>query len=381
MKTIRFSFVLLLCLMAIEMFAQECTIKGQVVEAETKESIPSLPILITGTTAFAVTDFDGNFTIKTKIGTILVFKFLSHETQEIVVTEKLVLQSSQSATGISVALKPNPREIEGAIVTGYYKQSKGTATEAVEVVDGKNLRSAIGNNIDAGLQGKSGVYVTTGGAPGASSKVVMRGFGSVNSSDPLYVVDGVPQSNSPSINPLDVKSITILKDASACAIYGSRGANGVIVVTTKGGKMTQQPRESEYTYRFRKNHSYRATMFVVDSIIVDSVFNFKRMGFKERQVDTFYLDRQKNGLLYVFMATKPVINQNLKTVSTDVKQWIMKNPKCAIYINDSLQTSKADALITLNTQKLKSVKTIEKLDAEKKYGTLGNKGVLEILLE
>jgi TonB-dependent SusC/RagA subfamily outer membrane receptor len=381
MKTIRFSFIALLCLMAIEVFAQECTITGQIFDAETKESIPGVPVIIKGTTKGVTSDLDGLFTIKTKIGAQLYIKYLSYDEQEITVTEKLVslCNNKKTKNGFTILLKTNTTAIDDVVVTSYYKQPKGTSTEAVEVIGEKALRSSTSNNIDQTLQGHAGMVVTTSGSPGASSQVMLRGPGTINNSDPLYILDGIPQSASPRVNASDVKSVTILKDASACALYGSRGANGVIVITTKGGVIKKQAEEK--TYHFRNKKTYKGTLFVVDSLIIDTIFDFKSWGFKKRQVNQFYLEKQKNRMAYVFMDTKPEINENLKNISTNIKEWVLKHPHCTFSINDTIQPSKAIVLKTLNTKTIVKLKPIETTDAELKYGVAGKMGVLEILLE
>jgi len=367
--------------MAIEVFSQECTISGQIFDDETKETIPGVPVLIKGTTKGVSSDLDGIFTIKTKIGDVLYFKYLSYDAQEISVNEKLVslCKSNSTKHGISIILKTNRIFIDDVVVTSYFKQPKGTSTEAVDVVGEKALRTSISSNIDQALQGHAGMMVTTSGSPGSSSQVMLRGPGTINNSDPLYVLDGIPQSSSPRINTTDVKSVTILKDASACAIYGSRGANGVIVITTKGGVIKKQAEEK--TYHFRNKKTYRGTLFVVDSIIVDTIFDFKPWGFKKRNVAEFYLERQKNGLAYVFMDTETDINNNLKNITTEVKEWILHHPKCMFSINDTIQPSKATVLKMLNAKTIVKLNPLVQADAELKYGLAGKMGVLEIVLE
>jgi TonB-dependent SusC/RagA subfamily outer membrane receptor len=366
--------------MAIEVFAQECTITGQVFDAETKESIPGVPILIKGTSKGVSTDIDGYFTIKTKIGAQLYFKYLNYDAQEITITEKLVSLSlnKNSKNGFSIWLKTNPTHIEDVIVLGYVNQKAGTSTEATDVVSEKVFRTSTSSNIDQTLQGHAGMSVTTSGSPGACSQVILRGPGTINNSDPLYVLDGIPQSASPRLNSSDIKSVTILKDASACAMYGSRGANGVIVITTKGGVIKKQAEEK--TYQYRSDRSYKGTLFVVDSLIIDTVFDFKAWGFKKRQVDHFYLEKQKNGLSYVFMDTKPIINNTIKNISTDMKEWVLKHPHCAFSINDSVQPSKATVIHALNSKTIKKINSLGKTEAVSKYGKMGEMGVLEIEL-
>ncbi len=234
--------ILLLCLwmiMSMQAIAQSVQVKGKVTDASTNEALPGVNILLKGTTIGTVSNADGAYSINIPKGGILVFSFLSYLAEEIAVGEQ---------TTINVALSPELTKLNEVVVIGYGTVKKSDATGSVAVVSSNDFnKGAISSPQDL-LVGKSaGVVITSnGGAPGSGSTIRIRGGSSMNASnDPLIVIDGVPVSNTSisgmanplsTLNPNDVESFTILKDASATAIYGSRASNGVILITTKRGK-------------------------------------------------------------------------------------------------------------------------------------------------
>ncbi len=219
---------LLLALLVQISFAQDRTISGTV--SDESGSLPGVTVIKKGTTQGTETDFDGNYTIKAKTGDVLVFSFVGMKN-----AERTVGASDQ----ISVILEGD-NLLEEVVVVGYGTTTKKAYTGTAKVVKAENIQAKTFSNVSQSLSGEvAGVTViNTTGQPGSTSTVRIRGFGSVNGNrDPLYVVDGVPFSgNLNSINPEDIQSTTVLKDATATAIYGSRGANGVILITTKSGK-------------------------------------------------------------------------------------------------------------------------------------------------
>ncbi|CAM1372897.1 SusC-like TonB-dependent outer membrane receptor precursor [Tenacibaculum litopenaei] len=219
---------LLLALVVQISFAQERTISGTVSDAS--GPLPGVTVLKKGTTQGTETDFDGNYSIRVNTGETLVFSFVGMKTVE---------RKVGAANQISVVLE-NDNLLEEVIVVGYGKTTKQSYTGTAKVVNAEQLEAKSVANVSQALVGEvAGVNViNTSGQPGTVATVRIRGFGSVNGNrDPLYVVDGVPFSGSiNSINPADIANTTVLKDATATAIYGSRGANGVILITTKAGK-------------------------------------------------------------------------------------------------------------------------------------------------
>ena len=181
-----------------------------------------------GTSNGTVTDFDGNFKLKVKAGTMLVISYIGSEKQEVAAKQ-----------GMKVQLKDNAAELAEVVVTGYQVQRKADLTGAVAVMDMKGDKSEGDPNMLNSMQGKlPGVNIVTDAAPGGGgASIRVRGMSTVNGAAPLYVIDGVATTeNLNSLNSADIESIQVLKDASSASIYGSRAANGVIIITTKKGK-------------------------------------------------------------------------------------------------------------------------------------------------
>ncbi|NEV94777.1 SusC/RagA family TonB-linked outer membrane protein [Psychroflexus sp. YR1-1] len=210
-------------------FAQTKTVSGIVTDPD-GSPLPGVNVLIEGQNTGTQTDFNGTYSIEADSSDRLVFSYVGFDTQIIAVGSK---------TKIDVNLQLG-EALDEVVVVGYGSTTKRSFTGSASVVEAKNIESKNFSNVSQSLAGEaSGVTViNTSGQPGTTSTVRIRGFGSVNGNrDPLYVVDGVPYSGSlNAINPNDIKSTVILKDASATAIYGSRGANGVVLITTKAGK-------------------------------------------------------------------------------------------------------------------------------------------------
>lgn len=204
------------------------TVKGIV--SDVSGPVPGVNILIKDTTTGAVTDFDGNFEISVNTGDVLVLSFIGYVTQEIAYT-------GQEA--INVLLEEDAALLDEIVVVGYGKSvKKSDLTGAVSVVGIKDIEKSPLTNVDQALQGRvSGVQLTqSSGAPGAGLKIRVRGSNSITGNNsPLVVVDGLIDVDINSVNPNDIQSISVLKDASSTAIYGNRGSNGVIIITTKKG--------------------------------------------------------------------------------------------------------------------------------------------------
>tara|TARA_R110002073_G_C9485929_1_gene580432 strand:- start:1596 stop:4775 length:3180 start_codon:yes stop_codon:yes gene_type:complete len=220
-------------------FAQEKTVSGTV--SDNSGALPGVSVLIKGTTTGTETDFDGKYTIKAKTGAVLRFSYLGYKT-----VEKTVGSSST----INVTMKEDDNVLDEVVVVGYGTTTKKSFTGTASVVSSENIDAKAVSNVAQALMGEaSGVSVTrTNGRPGSGATIRIRGFSSIQgNSSPLYVVDGVPFTGGiNSINPNDIATTTILKDASATAIYGSRGANGVIVLTTKKGKVGKSVIEFDF---------------------------------------------------------------------------------------------------------------------------------------
>ena len=176
-----------------------------------------------------ITDFDGKFTIKVSEGTPIVASYIGYTSQEVTAKD-----------GMTIVLKEDAQTLQDVVVIGYGVQKKSVVTAAIAKVSSDDLQGTAPVRMDNALKGlAAGVNVTSNsGQPGAASRIRVRGIGSVNDSNPLYIVDGMPiEGGLDYINPSDIESIEVLKDAASGAIYGARAANGVILVTTKKGKL------------------------------------------------------------------------------------------------------------------------------------------------
>jgi len=224
-------FTLLVALTMQFSFAQEKTVSGVV--SDNVGPIPGANVVVKGTTRSTQTDMDGKYSVKAKQGETLVFSFLGLATQEVKVG---------ASNTVSVKLAAGETQLKEVQVlsVGYGKTTKEAYTGTATIVKKENIEAKTVSNISQALKGEvAGVNViTTSGQPGSDATIRIRGFGSVNGSRaPLYVVDGVPYvSDISAINPADIETMTVLKDAAATSVYGSRGANGVILITTKTGK-------------------------------------------------------------------------------------------------------------------------------------------------
>lgn len=245
-KKLLTNFLLLLVfLFSIEGYAQKSTIKGKVLSATDKEPLPGASVIVKGTSLGAITDINGDFSLAASEDAVLQVTFTGFKTTEIAVGKK---------TFIEVSLVEDVSALSEVVVTALgITREKRALGYSVQELGGKQITEARETNLVNALSGKiAGVQVTSStGAPGASSRMVIRGSSSIGSNNqPLFVVDGVPIDNgnygsntttdygngAGSINPDDVESINVLKGPSAAALYGSRGANGVVVITTKSGK-------------------------------------------------------------------------------------------------------------------------------------------------
>lgn len=226
MKALRLLFVFLLC-PAIAL-AQEWTLYG-IVKDETGETLPGVSITIKGTSRGTMTDVNGGYEIKVEKGQTIVFKYVGYTDQEFKISNQKT---------IDVEMSTENTNLDELVVVGYGLQSKRTVTSAISKLDGKNIKDAPINTVGEGLKGKiAGVRVyNSNNAPGSEATFLIRGGSSISqSTEPLILVDGIERDLS-GINPNDIESIEVLKDAASSAIYGSRASNGVVLITTRNGK-------------------------------------------------------------------------------------------------------------------------------------------------
>ncbi len=205
------------------------TVSG-VISDEDGLGLVGATVLVEGTSTGTVSDLDGSYSVNAKAGDVLIYSFTGYVTQRITVGNQ---------TTIDLEMAPDVAVLDQIVVTGYNQQRKGDITGAVAVLDTEALTSVAASSVNQQLEGRAtGVTISTSGAAGDGTNVRIRGVSSFTNNNPLIVVDGVPQFNSflNNINPNDVESMQILKDASSASIYGTRALNGVIIITTKKGK-------------------------------------------------------------------------------------------------------------------------------------------------
>lgn len=220
-------FFLSMVLSAGIIFAQEKTITGKVT-AEGEGPLPGVNVTVQGTVIGAMTDLNGTYTIKVPSpASVLVFSSIGYTTKQVTV-------GTQNT--IDMVLTSDVRALQEVVVTGYTSQRRKDLTGSVATVEPAKLTALPTGNVTNSLQGRtSGLTVTGNGQPGSVSQVRIRGYSSFENNEPLYIVDGVPTQDISSMNPNDIESISVLKDAGAASIYGSRASNGVIIVSTKKG--------------------------------------------------------------------------------------------------------------------------------------------------
>lgn len=267
-------------------FAQSRTISGKIVDAN-GEPVIGASAIVKGTSNGSITDLDGKFSIKDvpENGTITV-SYIGYKSQTISVKGK---------NTISIVLQEDNTSLDDVVVIGYGSVKKSTLTAAVSKMDAKGIENRTLARAETALQGQlAGVQVrTTNGEPGADMQIRVRGAASVNAtSDPLYVVDGVPMDNLSGINPADIQSIEVLKDAASAAIYGSRGSNGVVMVTTKKGKSGKPQISFNAQYGIQQMEKK-----------LDILSATEWMEFRLKYNDAYYLSQAK---------TKGVTNASIK---------------------------------------------------------------------
>ncbi|WP_242926616.1 SusC/RagA family TonB-linked outer membrane protein [Pontibacter vulgaris] len=246
-KSLLLSFIFVLALV-VQAWAQSRTVTGKVTDQENGQGLPGVAVLVKGTTTGTATNADGSYTINVPAdANTLVFRFIGYLTKEVVIG---------SSSNVNVALGLDNKQLSEVVVVGYGAKTKEDLSSSVSVISSKDIESKPVPSVDQLLQGKAaGVQVTAAnGKPGANAYIRIRGTGSINaSSQPLLVVNNVQIPDNMrdqffnSINANDIESISVLKDAAAASIYGARGSNGVVVITTKSGAKSK----GTLTYRFQ----------------------------------------------------------------------------------------------------------------------------------
>ena len=263
MKTGRFLLVLLASMMmSITTFAQKRSFSGTVLD---DGGIPVIgaSVVEKGTANGSITDIDGNFTVSVEPGATLVVSFIGYKTVELKATPNM-----------QVVLQEDALTMENLVVIGYGVQKKSVVTASIAKVSAEDLDGKTRLRAEDALKGMAaGVNVTSAsGQPGAKSMIRIRGIGTINDSNPLYIIDGMPtdQDGMESVNPNDIESIEVLKDAASGAIYGARAANGVILVTTKKGKMGKASINYNFSYGWQSAWRKRDVTGATDYAILQN---------------------------------------------------------------------------------------------------------------
>ncbi len=245
--------LLLLCA-TFSLFAQNVEIKGVVVSGTDNFPLPGVNVVVKGTTNGTMTDMDGQFTLSAPANSVLSVTYIGFRPLEI---------TADGSRVMNIILHEDSELLDEVVVVGYGVQKKSVVTAAISRVTSEELNNTRPSRIEDALKGKvSGVQITqSSGQPGADSKVRIRGIGTVNNSDPLYIVDGMPVDGGINyLNPTDIESVEILKDAASAAIYGARAANGVILVTTKQGKTGKATINYDFSYGWQNPWKKRSVL-------------------------------------------------------------------------------------------------------------------------
>lgn len=283
-KTFSCLLVGIFCLITMQGFAQETQIKGNVTDSD-GTPIPGVSVSVKGTSVGTVTDFDGNYEVTSSPSSNLVFSYLGYETQEVIVGEQ---------TTINITLKDDTEALEEIVVVGYGTQKKSDLTGAIGQVKSKDLTKVVVTNPADALQGRvAGVSVTSSsGSPGGVADILIRGVGSFGSNRPLFIVDGV-QADPYFIDSNNIESIEVLKDAASSAIYGTRAANGVVIITTKKGK------KGKITVNVDQSISINSLRNEIDLLDADGYVRVHRQMYENAGLD-----------LPNYVTTPPNVNTN-----------------------------------------------------------------------
>lgn len=243
------SVLFLLSFTLASVYAQNIQVKGTVVSGSDNEPLPGVNVVVKGTTNGGITDLDGNFTLSVPADATLSITYIGFKSQEVAVEGKHSLK---------IVLQEDTETLDEVVVVGYGVQKKSVVTAAIAKVSADDLSTTAPVRMDNALKGlAAGVTVTSAsGQPGAAAQIRIRGIGTTTgdgAADPLYIVDGMPiEGGLDYLNPNDIASIEVLKDAASGAVYGARAANGVILVTTKTGKEGKAKVTYDFSYGWQR---------------------------------------------------------------------------------------------------------------------------------
>ena len=301
--------MVLTLLLAIVVQAQEQVFTGTVTDGH-GEPIIGASVVEKGSTRGAVTDLDGKFTFQGSRGATLVFSYVGYITQEMV-----------GGQNMQVVLKDNQELLNEVVVIGYGVQKKSVVTASIAKVSSDDLAGTNPVRMDNALKGlAAGVNVTSAsGQPGSAARIRVRGTGTINNSDPLYIVDGMPiEGGLDYVNPTDIESIEVLKDAASGAIYGARAANGVILVTTKKGKVGKTKVDYNFSYGWQSKWRKRDVLSATDYAILQNE-QYINSGQAPLYADPYSLGTGTDWQDLVFNDNAPVMNNELSVSGASEK--------------------------------------------------------------
>ena len=306
--------LLVFLLLGITGFSQERTITGTVTGADDGMPLPGVNVLIQGTSKGTTTDFDGNFSIEVSPGNVLEFSYLGYLSQSITI-------SGQNQ--LNILMQTDIQGLDEVVVIGYGTQKKVDLTSAIATIEPEAVKKAPAAQVVQGFQGQvAGVQISSLGGPGDTPEINIRGLNSLyGNSSPLFIVDGMFYSNIDFLNASEIKDISILKDASASAIYGVRAANGVVVITTKGGGFN---RDAEIEYS-----SYYGVQRASDVLKMANAEQFTTFAYEsgsESEIASIEAAMQRFG--------RSRVNPNIPDVNTD---WYKEVLREAPIMNHDLQ--------------------------------------------
>lgn len=295
MKT-KFNLLFFL-LISFGMFAQDIVVNGNITSSEDGLPLPGVNVIVQGTTKGTSSDFDGNYSISVTQGEVLEFSYVGFKPQTITVAAQSI---------INVALETDTQSLEEVVVIGYGAQKKADLTGAITTVKSEEIQKTPTSNVTQALQGKiAGVQVTSAGQPGEVANVKLRGVNSYyGNQNPLYVVDGMWYDNIDFLSPSDVESVNVLKDASSTAIFGVKGAGGVIIIETKSGGLDKKP---VFTY-----DGYTGMQYAQNVLKMANAEQFVTMAYEsgsQADIDAVLAAMQRYG--------RSRVNPNVPDVNTD----------------------------------------------------------------
>jgi len=261
MKQSRLLLLFVALLVSTMSFAQNKLYSGTVVDSQ-GEPIIGASVVQQGTSQGSVTDIDGNFKVSVAPGSTLIVSYIGYVTQRV-----------KAADDLHIVLKESAASLDEVVVVGYGVQKKSVVTAAIAKVSASDLANTAPVRMDNALKGlAAGVNVTSSsGQPGEAARIRIRGTGTINNSDPLYIVDGMPiEGGLDFVNPNDIESIEVLKDAASGAIYGARAANGVVLVTTKKGKIGKAQINYNFSYGWQSAWKHRDMLSATDYAILQN---------------------------------------------------------------------------------------------------------------